>query len=228
MSQMCLFFTNNWLIICHHSASYHHSSFKRYTYKPNMKLLSTLILSVFVASVQSSKYADVKYDMVATSKSSKSRSISSSSSSKSGKSSYFHDELATQYIRVRAGKVRRILYAYVIPSYRFIAYRILCLFIYIIVCILILLVYYSDVNHTHRLMGEEEEVAVRNLVRRTSRNPVRRTRVAQTQRRNLVRRTRVVQRAVMLARKAAAVGVAGLTHPSQAAPLLQGMFVRFW
>jgi hypothetical protein len=69
-----------------------------------MKLLSTLILSAFVASVQSSKYADVKYDMVATSKSSKSRSISSSSSSKSGKSSYFHDELATQYIRVRAGK----------------------------------------------------------------------------------------------------------------------------
>ena len=74
-----------------------------------MKLLSTLILTAFVASAQSAKYADVKYDMVATSKSSKSRSISSS---KSSKSSYFHDELAdelaTQYIRVRAGKVRRI------------------------------------------------------------------------------------------------------------------------
>lgn len=93
--------------------------FKRYTYKPpTMKLLTTLLLSAFVASVQSSKYADLKYDMVATSKSSKSRSISSSSSSKSGKSSYFHDELATQYIRVRAGKVRRILFIVcVIPSY---------------------------------------------------------------------------------------------------------------
>jgi len=72
-------------------------------------------------------------------------------------------------------------------------------------------------------MEEEEEVmAVRNPVRRTSRNLVRRTRAAQ--RRNLVRRTRVVQRAVMLARKAAAVG---LTHPSQVALLLQGMFIRF-
>ena len=86
-----------------------------------MKLLTTLILSAFVASAQSSKYADVKYDMVATSKSSKSRSISSSSSSsKSGKSSYFHDdladELATQYIRVRAGKVRRVLHVCVICS----------------------------------------------------------------------------------------------------------------
>jgi len=81
-------------------------------------------------------------------------------------------------------------------------------------------------------MGEEEEVmAVRNLVRRTSRNPVRRTsRNLANLTRNLVRRTRVVQRAVMLARKAAAVaGLAGLTHPSQAAPhLLQGMFIRFW
>ena len=65
-------------------------------------------------------------------------------------------------------------------------------------------------------MEEEEEVVVRNLVRRT--------------RRNLVRRTRVAQRAVMLARKAVAVaGLAGLTHPSQAALLLlQGMFIRFW
>ena len=73
-------------------------------------------------------------------------------------------------------------------------------------------------------MEEEEEVmAVRNLVRKTSRNLVRRTK-----RRNLVRRTRVAQRAVMLARKAAAVGVAGLTHPSQVALLLQGMFIRFW
>jgi hypothetical protein len=72
-------------------------------------------------------------------------------------------------------------------------------------------------------MGEEEEVmAVRNLVRRTSRNPVRRTsRNLANLTRNLVRRTRVVQRAVMLARKAAAVaGLAGLTHPSQAAPHL--------
>ena len=56
-------------------------------------------------------------------------------------------------------------------------------------------------------MEEEEEVVVRNLVRRT--------RV-------------VAQRAVMLARKAAAAaGLAGLTHPSQAALLLlQGMFIR--
>jgi len=73
---------------------------------------------------------------------------------------------------------------------------------------------------------EEEVMVVRNPVRRTSRNLVRRTRAAQ--RRNLVRRTRVVQRAVMLARKAAAAGPAGLTHPSQAALLLlQGMFIVF-
>lgn len=95
-----------------------------------MKLQIALLLSV-VASVQSSN-TDLKYDMVATSKSSKSRSISSSSSSKSGKSSYFHDELATQYIRVRAGKVRRILYACVMSvSYpRFALYHVsfVCLY----------------------------------------------------------------------------------------------------
>ena len=61
-------------------------------------------------------------------------------------------------------------------------------------------------------MEEEEVMVVRNLVRRT--------------RRNLVRRTRVAQRAVMLARKAVVAGLAGLTHPSQAALLLQGMFIR--
>ena len=99
--------------------------------------LSILLLSAFVASVHSSKYADVKYDMVATSKSSKSRSISSSSSSKSSKSSYFNDELATQYIRVRAGKVRRILYACVMsvsyPRFALFMYP-LSVYIYIIVC----------------------------------------------------------------------------------------------
>ena len=184
-----------------------------------MKFLTTLILSAFVASVQSSKYADVKYDydMVATSKSSKSRSVSSSSSSKSGKSSYFHDELATQYIRVRAGKVRQCLAC----QYRIRDLPLHCImyplsvFIYIIVCILILLVYYSDVTHTHRLMEEEEEEMTRNLANLT---------------RNLVNLVKIVaQRAVMLARKAVvAAGVAGLTHPSQVALLLQGMFIRFW
>ena len=111
-----------------------------------MKLLSTLLLSAFVASVQSSN-TDLKYDMVATSKSSKSRSVSSSSSSKSGKSSYFHDELATQYIRVRAGKVRRILYACVIPSYPIhCIVSSLPVFMYRVLILLVLVfVYYSDV-----------------------------------------------------------------------------------
>ena len=73
-------------------------------------------------------------------------------------------------------------------------------------------------------MEEEEVMVVRNPVRRTNRNPANLVKIV-----NLVKMTRVAQRAVMLARKAVvAAGVAGLTHPSQAAPLLlQGMFIRF-